>query len=134
MSFDSITTLNKNKIYAPIITGVAILVAIMAAAPAYSSFNESSLELTSVEATRDTAQVNLAKLQSQSEKIADPNSTLSQNVTKIAKDFNSSEIIEAVMVNNFTIPSAASMAGTPSISIENITLDKGSKESSGIYR
>lgn len=134
MSFDSISTLNKNKIYAPIITGVAILVAIIAAAPAYSSYNEAGMELDTAKTALDKSKQELSKLRAQSDKIADPNSPLAQNVAKIAKEFNSSEILETIMVNNFTAPSAALAGLNSNIAIENITLDKGAKEPSGIYR
>lgn len=134
MAFQSLTTLQKNKVYAPIITGVAIIVAIAATMPAYNAYSEADLELITAENTRNETELKLKKLESQAAKIADSNTPLAQNVAKISQDFDTSKILETVMVNTFTTGNAALAARTPMIAIENITLDKGSKEPSGIYR
>lgn len=134
MAFQSLTTLQKNKVYAPIITGVAIIVAIAATVPTYNAYSEADLGLISAEQTRDEAQLKLNKMEAQAAKIADPSTPLAQNVAKISQDFDASKILETVMVNTFTTGNAAMAARTPMIAIENITLDKGDKEPSGIYR
>lgn len=131
---DSLSNLKKNKVYAPVITGVAILVAILLASPMYSQYQESVSQHESVEADRDTKQLKLDKLRAQAAKLKDEASPLAQSVAKISKDFNNSEIIEAVMINPFTAPSSGALQRSPTISIENISLNKGNKEPSGIYR
>lgn len=134
MAFENISNMQKNRVYAPFITGVAILLAVVVARPMYASYNEADTELTVAKTALQTTQAEHDKLQAQAAKIADPNSELAKNVKKIAQSFDASTILETVMINPFTTASAVSTATAPRISISDITLDKGAKEPSGIYR
>lgn len=133
MALNSISNLQKNRVYAPIIMGLAIIVAVFVTRPAFSSYNESKLLLSATETEISTVQAELDKIKENANKISDPNSPLAKQVTKIAKNFDSAAIIEAVMINPFTTANAVANANN-SVTIKNIQLDKGSKEASGIYR
>lgn len=103
MAFNSISTSQKNRVYAPIVLGIAIFVAIFFTRPVFSGYTEAKAllattesEVAKVQAERDVLRVN-------AEKISDPNSDLSKKVAKITREFNPSEIIETIMINRFTI-------------------------------
>ncbi len=103
MAFNSISTLQKNRVYAPIILGIAICIAIFFTRPAFSGYTESKALLATAKSEVEKVQVERDALRANAEKISDPNSDLSKKVAKIARDFNPSEIIEAIMINRFTI-------------------------------
>lgn len=133
MAFESISTLKKNRVYAPVITGIAIIVAIFLARPAFSAYNEAKMLLDVTEKEQNEVQATFDRLNKNASLIADPNSDLSKSVAKIAREFNSSEILEAIMINPFTTPSSVAV-GNPFITITDVKLDKGSKEPNGIWR
>lgn len=115
------------------ITGLAILIAILIAKPAFSSYNEAKLQLISTETALSSQQSKLQKLEQNAQLIADENSDLAKKVKKISKNFNTSEIMETIMINQFTTINATSGLSKPLINISNITLDKGSKEPNGLH-
>lgn len=133
MAFDSISTLKKNRVYAPMITGLAIIVAIFVARPGFAAYNEAKLQLITTETTLSEQQAKLQKLENNANLIADANSELAKKVQKISKDFNTSEIMETIMINQFATLNATSGMTKPLVNITNITLDKGSKEPNGLY-
>ena len=116
MAFNSISTLQKNRVYAPMITGLAILVAVLVARPAFTAYSEAQMELLATETTLSEEQSKLSKLEAESAKLADENSELSKNVAK------------------FTVASAVSGQTTPSVSVTDVVAQAGNKEPSGIYR
>lgn len=133
MAFNSISTLQKNRQYAPIILGLTIFVAIFATRPAFSSYNDAKMLLSATETEISMVQSELNTLRANATKIADPDSELSKKVAKVARDFNPSEIIEAIMINRFTTKNALS-AQNFSVVVKDIKIDKGVKEPSGLYR
>ena len=100
MAFNSISTLQKNRVYAPMITGLAILVAVLVARPAFTAYSEAKMELLATETTLSEEQSKLSKLEAESAKLADENSELSKNVAKIAREFTPSEIFEVLLLDN----------------------------------
>ncbi len=133
MAFNSISTLQKNRVYAPIILGIAICIAIFFTRPAFSGYTESKALLATAKSEVEKVQVERDALRANAEKISDPNSDLSKKVAKIARDFNPSEIIEAIMINRFTIKNELSPQSW-AIVVKDIKLDKGSEEPNGLYR
>ena len=135
MAFNSISTLQKNRVYAPVITGLAILLAVLVARPAFTAYSEAKMELFATETTLSEQQSKLSKLEEESAKLADENSELSKNVAKITREFTPSEIFEVLLLDNkFTVASAVSGQTTPSVSVTDVVAQAGNKEPSGIYR
>ena len=117
------------------ITGLAILVAVLVARPAFTAYSEAQMELLATETTLSEEQSKLSKLEAESAKLADENSELSKNVAKIAREFTPSEIFEVLLLDNkFTVASAVSGQTTPSVSVTDVVAQAGNKEPSGIYR
>lgn len=133
MALNSISTLQKNRVYAPMILGLAIIVAIFVTRPAFSSYNDAKALLATTESELSQVDADLAKLLANKQKIEDPNSQLAKQVAKIAKEFDSAAILEAVMLNKYTTPTTA-LDMTKTVAIKDIRLDKGAKEPSGIHR
>lgn len=134
MAFDSMSTLKKNRVFAPVITGLAILLAVIFVRPMYASYSTAESELVAAKTALEQVKTQHDKLKAQEGKLADENSELAKTVKRIAKDFDSSEILKEVMINSHTTPNTASLNTKPSISISNITIDKGAKEPNGLYR
>lgn len=131
MAFESVSTLKKNRVYAPIITGLAILAAILIAKPAFSAYSNAQTELATVKATQEKTLAKEKKLQDVY-KNAGTGSTLATQIQKINKDFVESEIMQAILLNTFTVASSVSTNAAP-IVVNQVTLDKGNKLPNGIY-
>lgn len=132
MAFNSISTLKKNRVYAPMIVALAILFFIFLARPSFSAYNEAKMQLMTAETTLAEKQSTLEKLEKNAQLIADSNSDLAKKVQKIAQPFNTSDIIETVLINPHTTFTAASTALKPLVNVTNVAIDKGTKQPNGL--
>lgn len=130
MAFESFSSAKKHRVYAPIITGLAILLAIFLARPAFGAYSDAQTDLASAQKTLETTQAELAKFQSQQAKIAS-GSELSAQINKINKPFSELGIMQAIFLNNFTRPN--SLSNSSPVVVTNVSLDAGSELPNGIY-
>lgn len=134
MALDSISTLKKNRVYAPMIMGLSIMLMVFVAKPAYTSYDETTLAIVSAENNEASQQKKLSTLQAQQKKLEDETSEIAKSVQKISKDFDSAGIIESIMIGRFTTPALSGLASKPPITVTDLTIDRGSQEPNGIYR
>lgn len=124
------TTSQKNRVYAPIIIGLSLLIIIFGLYPLYTNYVDGSVELanlTKIKAEK-TAKIDAIK-RMQALFAGTGSSDIKARVDKYKNKFNTSDIMETVMVNNYTKNSPLTPA---SISIASINIDAGRKLPSGL--
>ncbi len=131
MALESISTLKKNRVYAPIILGIAIFLLVFATRPLFSGYSNSTTELATVKQIAEEKQTEYDRLKAMEQAFQEGNDKeLFDRVKKIEKDLVESDIFEEIMVNDYTNTSGFSSK----IRIGNVSVDKGSKNPSGLYR
>lgn len=70
MAFESISPLKKNRVYAPILAGLAILLAIVFVRPAFGSYSEAQTALELAKKSHEETTITLEKYKKQEKKIA----------------------------------------------------------------
>lgn len=133
MAFESTSTIQKNKTFAPIILGIAILLAFFWIFPTFSKYNDNSASLSNIESNLANKQAEFDKLKKIEADVQSENSPNSAFIKKISQDFVSTDILSAIMINNYTQPKLWVQAGAP-IMITNISLDRWSALPIGIYQ
>lgn len=120
----------KNRVIAPIVIGVSILIGVLFVKPLYMSYIDTSSQLSSVQsdlakkkADRDT----LLNIKNNSG--SGMSEALLARVKQLDQKFIPSDIIAEVMLNAYTEKSGDAL---PMITISNISVDKGSKLPSGL--
>lgn len=131
MTFQS-SSLKKNRVYAPVITGIALLLVVFAAKPAFHSYSEATLALASAKAAEETAKETEEKLRAQAESTQN-NPELARDIEKIKKEFSESDILQAILINNFTRVNAASTATTAPVVVSQVSLNPGNKLPNGLH-
>lgn len=131
MAFQSLSTTQKNKTYAPIILGVSILLAIFWAFPSFSSYTTAQTDLWTLENTLKQKTQKLdeyAKLEISLNDESNPQNTL---IKKISKDFQWTDILREVMLNNRFVGTQQFPA---KVLISQISIDRGKALPSGIFQ
>lgn len=118
---------SKNNTYAPLILGIAILWAIFWCVPTFNTYSQNQTELTTVQQQKEQKQSEENLLNTLKEK--NENNPF---IEKVSKKFVESEILNAVMINDFTQSKWVQIR--PRITISNIALDRGSKLPNGIFQ
>lgn len=131
MTFQS-SSLKKNRVYAPVITGIALLLVVFAAKPAFHGYSEATAALASAQAAEQTAKETEERLRSQVDATQN-NPELARDIAKINKDFSESDILHAILINNFTRVSAVSAATSAPIVVSQVSLNPGNKLPNGLH-
>ena len=134
MSLNSLSTVQKNKTYAPIILGISILLAIFWAFPAFSSYSDASMSLLSVQNALSEKNKKIDEYAKLEHELKDENNTKNQLIKKISKDFEGSDILATVMLNNSYTQATGGVQVSPKITISQISLDRGDKLPNGVYQ
>ena len=126
------STLRKNRVYAPILFAVAILLLVFLARPLFVAYSDTQNQLQVTRSTLSEKEGEYQKILALEAQLQAGGSGATTELTqKIDTDFVESNILEAVMINDFTRSSAL---GSPQIVIQNISVDRGAKLPSGISR
>lgn len=122
--------LQKNRVYAPIIMGLSLLLIILVLYPIYITYVDTSIEVTAIEKTKSEKEKKINEIKTMQAMFAGSGSSeLKEKVKKYNHTFNTSDIMEAVMLNKFTKPTALTPA---SIEIGPISIGKWSKLPNGL--
>jgi len=125
------TLLRQNRVLAPIILALTLFFAVLILKPLYtSSIEKMTLESATEANLEKKVQIRdeLAKIEASFTSSGTPSDLVSK-VKKLDKKFVVSDIMEAVMLNNFTKNTLSSDAR---ISLGSISVNKGSKLPSGL--
>lgn len=122
--------IKKNRVYAPIIIGITLLLTALALYPLYINYVDTKIEIASLEKIQAEKQEKINKIKKmQTLFLASGSTDLTKTVKRYNHTFNTSDIMEAVMINNYTKDSPLTPA---SISIGAIAIDSGKKLPSGL--
>lgn len=132
MALESLSTLRKNRVYAPIILGIAIFILVFITRSFFTDYSDARTELASVKQIESQKQTEYDRLKAMEQSFqSGENTDLTNRVKKIEKDLVESDVFEAIMINNFTRTTGI---GTAPISIGGISVDKGSQTPNGLYQ
>jgi hypothetical protein len=128
MNLSLLTTTHKTA--APILFGVALLIGIFGLRPAYATYIEQNVMKQSLEKSYTNLETEYNTLKAIKENMS---STLSPEkqarITKLAKPFNTSDIMSTVMLSNYT----KSSGGLPAeITLSNVSVTPGKKLPNGL--
>lgn len=116
------TTTKKNRVYAPIIVGISILLIVMAIYPMYISYIDTIVVISSLEKTKAEKQKKIDEINAMQRIFTESGSSeIKSKVQKYNHVYNTSDIMEAVMVNKYT---KATELSPSSINIGTISVDK----------
>lgn len=112
-----------NRVYAPILLGVSILLFIFVLRPLYTDYLSKETQLASVEKTKSEKQASLDKLIAIQKAFATGSGSteIVEKVKKIDQKFDTSNIMSTVMLNDFT---RSGVSGRPRVAISTISVDK----------
>ncbi len=121
---------SQNRILAPICLGIALLCAIVFLKPTYATYIENKSVLSSLEKEQERLTTEYESLKAIKENVG---SLLSpeklERIQKLAKKYDTSDIMSTVLLNNFTKDSANESA---LISISSISVGKWKKLPNGL--
>ena len=123
-------TSQKNRVYAPVLLGLSIILVVTLLYPLYTSYMDSVVEISSLEKTKAEKTTKLDAIKNmQALFVSSGASDIKTRVSKYNHKFNTSDIIESVMINNYTTGTSLT---PPAINIANIAVDPGKKLPSGL--
>ena len=112
----------SSRIFAPVFLGVALLVAIVVVKPLYSEYIDKSSTLSLLAKETEKTESEHQALLKIKEKTASGNiDDLALRVKKLGKKWNTSDIMEIVMLSDFTRPTVGQSAR---IRISSISVDE----------
>ena len=115
----------KNRVFAPAIIGLSLLIIMFGLYPLYTSYVDTSIEIAAMEKTKGEKTVKIDAIKKMQAIFAGSGaSDLKAQVDKYKNKFNTSDIMEAVMLNKHTKETALSPA---SINIGSIDIEPGRK-------
>lgn len=123
--------IQKNRVYAPIIVGLSLLLIALVTYPLYEQYVDRSIQLRALEQTQSQKQdkVNAIKAMQARFSTASGSDALVKKVARYDHSFNTSDIMEVVMVNDFTKGTNLNPA---TIRIDGVNISKGTKLPSGL--
>lgn len=133
MSFQSLSTIQKNKTFAPIILALAILLTFLWIFPSFTSYSDNSTSLDNIEKNYSNKKNEFEKLKEIELEVQNESWKNASFIKKVSREFESASILSALMLNNYTQPKLGVQSNAP-VTITNIALDRGSKLPSGIYQ
>ena len=118
-------TVQYNRVYAPMIIGLTILLVVLVLYPIYTTYIDKDIEINHLETQKSEKQSKLDKITAIQAIFAGTGTNeIKDRVKKYDHSYNTSDIMEAVMVNKFTKSTTLTPA---SINISSISIDKGKK-------
>lgn len=115
-------TTKKNRVYAPVILGVSLLLIIFGLYPMYISYVDTNITISSLEKTKAEKQKKIDEITAmQLIFTGSGSSEIKSKVQKYNHKYNTSDIMEAIMVNKYT---KASELSPSSINIGEISINK----------
>ena len=123
-------TTKKNRVYAPIIIGISILLIVMVMYPMYITYTDTSVVISSLEKSKIEKQKKIDAITAMQRIFTESGSSdIKSKVQKYNHSYNTSDIMEAVMVNKYT---KATELSAPSINVGAVSIDKWKKLPSGL--
>ena len=96
-------TTKKNRVYAPIIIGISILLIVMVMYPMYITYTDTSVVISSLEKSKIEKQKKIDAITAMQRIFTESGSSdIKSKVQKYNHSYNTSDIMEAVMVNKYT--------------------------------
>ncbi|MDD2693354.1 MAG: hypothetical protein PHY14_00300 [Candidatus Gracilibacteria bacterium] len=124
------TIARQNRVLTPILLAVTIFFLIFITKSIYLQYMEKSTTFTSVETNRESkVKMRDELLKIQAEFASRATTDIAKKVEKINKKFEASDIMETIMLNDFTKTGVGTDA---KIAIGSISVDKGAKLPSGL--
>ena len=103
--------IQKNRVYAPIVVGITLLLATFLLYPLYMSHADTRITIAGLEKTKAHKQLKIDEVKKMQALFAGSGSSdLKAKVEKYNHRFNSSDIMETIMVNNYTASTLLSPA------------------------
>ncbi len=122
--------IQKNRVYAPIMLWIALLLMVFVLYPKYTSYMDTNIKISSLEQSLSEKQTKIDEIKKMQALFAGTGSNdIKSKVQKYNQKFDSSNIMEAFMLNKYTESSFLSPA---SIKIGNIAIDKWRKLPNGL--
>ena len=125
------TSHSQNRIYAPILFGVALLVWVLFFKPLYTGYMDNLTETNTLTKNVQEAEQKIAALQKMQDgfRTGTGQTDLINKVKKIDKKWSEADLFSAVALNRFTQNTGVSPA---QIALGTISVDKGKKLSNGL--
>jgi hypothetical protein len=124
------TTTTYNRVYAPILIGISLLAITLVLYPLYTNYVDTSIAIHTLEQTQSDKKSKLAELQAmQAQFVGSGSSDLKTQVARYNHKFDTSLIIETIMLNKYTEVTSYSPA---QVSIASISISPGRKLPSGL--
>ncbi len=122
--------ITQNRVYAPIIVGFVILLSVFIFYPLYTEYIDTSITIKNLENTKSEKWQKVNEIKKIQALFAGSGSSeMKEKIEKYNHSFNTSDIMESIMINNFTKNTTLTPA---SISIGSISVDKGKKLPNGL--
>ena len=103
--------IQKNRVYAPIIVGITLLLVVFLLYPLYTSHADTRITIAGFEKTKSAKQLKIDEVKKMQALFAGSGSSdLKAKVEKYNHRFNSSDIMETMMVNKYTTTTLLSPA------------------------
>ncbi len=124
------TIIQKNRVYAPIIIGCSLIIIIFWLYPLYAEYVDTSTEIATIEKIKSEKITKIDAIKKMQALFAGTGSSdLKAQVDRYKNKFNTSDIMETVMVNRYTKETTLTPA---SIRVGAITINQGRKLPSGL--
>ena len=124
------TITKKNRVYAPVIIGCSLLIIIFGLYPLYANYVDTSVEIATMEKIKAEKTTKIDAIKKMQALFAGSGSSdIKARVDKYKNKFNTSDIMETVMVNIHTKETTLTPA---SIQVGGISIDPGRKLPSGL--
>ena len=120
----------RNRIFAPILIGMTIILAVVALKPAYTAYIEKANALDTLATEQRSKTEDLIILKKlQSEFLSGGVTDLGKKIQKLDQKITTTELMRSVMINDYTRPNGLQ---TAPITVSNISVDKGNKLPNGL--
>jgi hypothetical protein len=124
------SSIQYNQIFGPILIGLTLLIGAFFLRPLYTEYLNSEVQLTMIEQQKVDKQKSLDELIAMQQNFASSGITeISQKIQKLDQKFSASDIMETVMLNEFT---KATTILQPRIEITSINVSEGNKLPNGL--
>ena len=124
------TIIQKNRVYAPIIIWCSLIIIIFWLYPLYAEYVDTSTEIATIEKIKSEKITKIDAIKKMQALFAGTGSSdLKAQVDRYKNKFNTSDIMETVMVNRYTKETTLTPA---SIRVGAITINQGRKLPSGL--
>ncbi len=120
----------KNRVYAPVIVGLSLLIISLGLYPLYVNYVDTSVQIATIEKTKSEKTTKSEAIKKMQALFAGSGSSdIKAKVEKYKNKFDTSRIMSTVMLNKYT---ASSTLTPPAINISSINIDTGRRLPSGL--